>query len=95
MPTLRFALPQRGIFYARNSPSLLRSQPPLGGGLIVFLARFPVPPAYEVEPMGWILHGVCFIIKKNQREVNCMKVMVFDVGGTEIKYSVMDETMTY
>ena len=22
-----------------------------------------------------------------------MKVMVFDVGGTEIKYSVMDDTM--
>ena len=24
-----------------------------------------------------------------------MKVMVFDVGGTEIKYSVMDDTMNY
>ena len=24
-----------------------------------------------------------------------MKVMVFDVGGTEIKYSVMDDAMNY
>ena len=24
-----------------------------------------------------------------------MKVMVFDVGGTEIKYSVMDEPVSY
>ena len=32
---------------------------------------------------------------RTENDGNCMKVMVFDVGGTEIKYSVMDDTMNY
>lgn len=40
----------------------------------------------------YIWRAICNNRKKAQEDLY-MKVMVFDVGGTEIKYSVMDEQL--
>ena len=59
-------------------------QPQAGAIFAVFI----LPPELYFPAM------ICHSKDRKRPFVGCkMKVMVFDVGGTEIKYSVMDEQM--